>query len=368
MTVILNWIIYYVCCTIFLEERLQVDFTDFFTVSINVVICEIMKISKAESGEYTVTVCILCVLFLIISYYVLYFLKIKVKSKFLKFCTPVIFYFSVVVILLVVIICFLVRVYTYEFSMEIMKKIENTICGIFISVILIGLMTFKILKISLFQTKEYLEEKARIRFYEQQRNYDKLTKEQLKNLSCLRHDFKNHLYVILERVRKGEREEAIQYIEKICGRAKEAEIIVMAENEILATILTIKNAVCKSKQIAFQYEIACGEIHIEDIDLNIVVANLMDNAIEAAEKCKEDNRKIFFKIKDAKQYVVIECINTCIETLKFQQTKLKTTKEDKQNHGFGMRNIKETVAKYDGQFEIACNDGFFSTKIMMENI
>lgn len=421
ISAVLNWIIYYVCCTIFFEERLKTWKNKFFymlyagtamvlflffqlnyvtiffeifipviffkgkvikkeiiywcfvyvlsvfTLIIDAIICKIMKINKIEIVEYAVTARMIFVLSLVICYYLISFLKIKTADKSSLLCTPSVFRFSVVLVLLVAIICFLVKIYKYKLPKEVLEEIENATCGIFALVISIDIISFELLKNSISLTRETMEEKEKIKFYEMQRKYDKLTAEQLKNLSSLRHDFKNHLYVLLERVRKGEQVEAIEYIEKICGCTEEADSIVMAENEILATILTVKNAVCKSKNIIFYYEISCGEIHIEDMDLNIVVANLMDNAIEASEKCREGNRKIIFKIKIIKQFLAIECINTCQEHLKPGQSELKTTKADKENHGFGMGNIKETVAKYGGRCQIMRENGMFSIKIMMEN-
>lgn len=422
MITALNWIIYYVWCTIFFEVRLQsqkikffymlyvgisiiavmlfkhnwftiffeilmpiiffkgsiikkeliylgsVSFTAIFTVAINVIICKIMKISGVKIDTYAETAGMLFLLTLLIRYYFLVLVKMKVVYKFSKACVSVVCHLSVAMILLVTIICFLYQTYAYDFSTEIIEEIKNITIGIFILAIIMDMMSFEILKKYIFQTKNYMGEKAKNEFYEKQRKYDKLTAEQLQKLSSLRHDLKNHLYVILERVQTGEKEKTIEYIEKICGCIEEAESIVMTENEILTTILTVKNVVCKRKKIIFQPEIACGEIYIEDIDLNIVVANLLDNAIEAAEKCREDNRKIVFKIKDVKQFLTIECTNTCQEHLKMGESKLQTTKEDKENHGFGIRNIKEIVSKYGGKFEIICKNGIFSMKIMMENM
>lgn len=422
MGAVLSWIIYYVCCTVCFDTRFEKFLNRFFYILyisgamitvelfnnnnitvlfeiampliffkgnaikkemvywgivigisilstlINIGISKVLGLSNIELVEDAITVRMLFVLSLVICYYLISFLKIKVVNKFSHIRTPSIFHFSVVLILLMAIICFLIQIYRYELPKDIMKELENAICSIFMLVIIIEMIFFEILKKSIFQTRECMEEKAKLEFYEMQRKYDKLTTEQLKKLSALRHDFKNHLYVILERVKRKETEKAIEYIEKIQGYTEEAESIVMAENEILSTILTVKNAVCKSKNIIFQYEIACGEIYIEDFDLNIVVANLMDNAIEAAEKCKEGNRKILFKIKDVKQFLTIECSNTCQEILEFRQDKLKTTKTDKENHGHGFENIKETVIKYGGELEVTCKNGVFCIKIMMENI
>lgn len=419
--IIMSWIIYYVCCTMFLRPRwngkigylnyaiyvsinlaaieivdnnditiifeilmpiiffkgkvvkkeiiywLTVVTTSFIVFAIYAFICKVMLISNMEIVEYRITARMVFVLALVICYYLVSFLKIKMDNRFALIRTPSLFHFIVVMLMLVTIICFLVQIYKYELAEDILEGIEDATCGIFILVIIIEMISFENLKSAIFQAKKYAEEKTKLEMYEMQRNHYRLTTEQIKKLTALRHDFRNHLYVIAERIRRSEYNEAISYIDKIGGCAEEASSIVVTENEILATILTVKNMICKNKKIEFDYKITCGKIHIEDMDLNTVVSNLLDNAIEASEKCEINQRKIVFKIKDVKQFLAIECSNTCKMKVTGKKHIFKTTKDNKEEHGYGIENIKEAVEKYGGQAEFTCEAGIFYVKIMMEN-
>lgn len=421
MIIILSWIIYYVCCTMLLRPRwngkigfinyaiyvsvnlaateildnnditiifeilmpiiffkgkvvkkeiifwLSVFGTSVLLLFIDAIICKVMAISSMEIVEYRITARMVFVLALVICYYLISFLKIKIDNRFALIRTPSLFHFIIVMFMLVTIICFLVQIYKYELAEDILERIENATCGIFILAIIIEMISFENLKSAIFQAKRYAEEKTRLEMYEMQRDHYRLTTEQIKKLTALRHDFRNHLYVIAERIRRSEFDEAISYIDKIGGCTEEASSIVVAENEILATILTVKNMICKNKEIEFDYEITCGAIHIEDMDLNTVVSNLLDNAIEASEKCEINQRRIVFKIKDVKQFVAIECSNTCKMKQAGKKHIFQTTKENKEEHGYGIENIKETVEKYGGQAEFTCEEGIFHVKIMMEN-
>ncbi len=421
MIIIMTWIIYYVCCTIVLNPRWKgkigslnyaiyvcinlvaieildnsdmtfifeilmpiiffkgkvlkkeiiywasVVVTSFLVLFIDAIICKVMAISSMEIVEYRITARMVFVLALLICYYLVSFLKIKIDNRFALIRTPSLLHFIVVMFMLVTIICFLVQIYKYELAEEVLEGIEDATCGIFILVIIIEMISFEILKSAIFQAKRYAEEKTKLEMYEMQRNHYRLTTEQIKKLSALRHDFKNHLYVIAERIRRSEYEEAISYIDKIGACTEEASTIVVAENEILSTILTVKNTICKNNDISFDYEINCGKIHIEDMDLNTVVSNLLDNAIEASEKCEMNQRKIVFKIKEIKQFLAIECSNTCKMKETAKKHIFQTTKENKEEHGYGIENIKETVEKYGGQAEFTCQSGVFYAKIMVEN-
>lgn len=421
MIIIMSWIIYYVCCTMLLRPRwngkigfinyaiyvsvnlavteildnnditiifeilmpiiffkgkvikkeiiywISVLGTSVLLLIIDAIICKVLAISSMEIVEYEITARMVFVLALVICYYLVSFIKIKIDNRFALIRTPSLFHFIVVMLMLVTIICFLVQIYKYELAEEILERIENATCGIFILAIIIEMISFENLKSAIFQAKRYAEEKTKLEMYEMQRNHYRLTTEQIKKLTALRHDFRNHLYVIAERIRRSEYDEAISYIDKIGGCTEEASSIVVAENEILATILTVKNIICKNKEIEFNHEITCGPIHIEDMDLNTVVSNLLDNAIEASEKCEIDQRKIVFKIKDVKQFLAIECSNTCKMKQAGKKHIFQTTKDNKEEHGYGIENIKETVEKYGGQAEFTCEEGIFHVKIMMEN-
>ena len=46
-------------------------------------------------------------------------------------------------------------------------------------------------------------------------------------------------------------------------------------------------------------------------------------------------------------------------------SKIVTTKSDKKNHGFGIRNVKDTVNKYGGSIEYGIKSGWFEVEILI---
>ena len=191
MTIILSWIIYYVCCTMLLRPRwngkigfinyaiyvsvnlvateildnnnitiifeilmpivffkgkvvkkeiiywLSVLGTSVLLLIIDAIICKVMAISSMEIVEYRITARMVFVLALVICYYLISFLKIKIDNRFALIRTPSLFHFIIVMFMLVTIICFLVQIYKYELAEDILERIENAICGIFILAIII---------------------------------------------------------------------------------------------------------------------------------------------------------------------------------------------------------------------------------------
>ena len=64
----------------------------------------------------------------------------------------------------------------------------------------------------------------------------------------------------------------------------------------------------------------------------------------------------------------IICENTlreCQAELIKNNTTLETSKEDKKNHGFGVKNIKSVVKDYGGEVSFHVVDGMFSVSVII---
>ena len=102
------------------------------------------------------------------------------------------------------------------------------------------------------------------------------------------------------------------------------------------------------------------------MDLNTIYANIIDNAINSCEKCKDRHIKI--QTKSDNQYQIIKFTNSCIHTIEINDTFISSNKESDE-HGYGLDNIKKTVKKYDGfvQFKFDVDSKEFITIIIFKN-
>ena len=105
-------------------------------------------------------------------------------------------------------------------------------------------------------------------------------------------------------------------------------------------------------------------INIEDRDLCIMVSNLLSNAVEGIKKINKKCEKLInFNIKSGKYYTYIIVENTCLP----ECSGLQTDKQDRKNHGFGIKNIKKTVKKYNGNFLCKVENNMFYSEIQIKN-
>ena len=86
------------------------------------------------------------------------------------------------------------------------------------------------------------------------------------------------------------------------------------------------------------------EISVEPIDMCIIFGNALDNAIEACDRTDVENKIISITIICRDEAVLCKVVNTAPKS---DNSLLKTSKSDKQNHGFGLENIKTALSKYN---------------------
>lgn len=182
-------------------------------------------------------------------------------------------------------------------------------------------------------------------------NYHSLRKAYDEN-RMMYHDFKNHMLVVSELIQEEKNREALEYINTYIHWTLSINQRVESGCKIIDIIVNCKIAEALEKLIDFKCEVEyIGEICIEDIDMCALLANLLDNAIEACAKLQQEKRWIYLRIKRKNEMLLIKIENSmkesCVEKNKF----FETSKDKKELHGLGMKSINNVIKKYDGHKE-----------------
>lgn len=127
------------------------------------------------------------------------------------------------------------------------------------------------------------------------------------------------------------------------------------DDELLNTIAHMKAEKCLEQNIDLKIKLSLIEkdiltkLHIEKVDFNVLIQNLLDNAIEECCRIPESSeRKIIWTIGQTPEGIKIEVANTCNNTEKID---FVTKKEDKKAHGWGVKIIKEIVNEAGGRID-----------------
>ena len=196
----------------------------------------------------------------------------------------------------------------------------------------------------------------------EQEQYE-LSKENIALINQKCHDLKHQIRAI----RSMNREEIDAYLNEMEDSVEIYESIVRTGNEVLDTILTEKSLYCKERGITVSCVADGSQMgFINTIDLYAILGNALDNAIEAVEKFKhEEKRQIDVMIYRQQQFLVINIVNPTKEIPVFEEELPKTTKSDRFHHGFGLKSIQYMVKKYDGNLNVSVEDDCFSLKILI---
>ena len=181
--------------------------------------------------------------------------------------------------------------------------------------------------------------------------------KQLAADSQARHDRRHHNLVMLEFANNNDIESVRAYLSNLVE--SESEVwgeVRYCENMTVNTVLTVYERRAKENGISVKVSAtASRDLDVSPQDLVIVIANLFENAIHAAEKLKGNNKSIDIYMKESAQRLLIKVENPCKNNLAF----------DESSFGVGIRSVIATTNKYDGMYDFAAEDGIFSAKISL---
>lgn len=189
------------------------------------------------------------------------------------------------------------------------------------------------------------------------------------NLRNLKHDIVNHMSVLHKLVESNANEEALQYIHQINNSIEKTSYTISTGITSIDCIMTSKLSTALNNNIVIQHQIHFPKINnISDMDLCSLLGNLLDNAIEANCKLKNEDRKIQIEIKPYNDMLSIYISNSSngIYIYNHKDGNLLTSKNNLKNeHGIGIKRIIELVEKYDGIIEITPEKNIFSVSILI---
>ena len=189
-------------------------------------------------------------------------------------------------------------------------------------------------------------------------------KMQYDEIRRIRHDMKQSYSVIESLISDEKYTEASEYVKSNISSFGKSEVIIDVGNDFVNAILNSKLTFAKSIGI----EVICSSTSniwgIDDTDLCSLLGNMLDNAIEACEKCKGEKLiETSISIRENKCCIIV---SNSVETEILKNNKaLKTTKKDTENHCFGVRSIRTIAEKYGGVVNFYQERNMFNCQVVL---
>ncbi len=199
---------------------------------------------------------------------------------------------------------------------------------------------------------------------EYRQQYAKNVKMQYDEIRQIRHDMKQSYIIINSLITDKKYNEATEYINSHISITGKSEILIDVHNDFVNAILNSKLTYAKSIGI----DVICSStsnIHgIEDADLCSLLGNMLDNAIEACEKCTGEKLiEASITIRENKCCILVS--NSVESDILKDNKALKTTKKDFDNHGFGVKSIRTISEKYGGVANFYQERNMFNCQVVL---
>ena len=196
--------------------------------------------------------------------------------------------------------------------------------------------------------------------YEQFRNYQ----ESEEMLHMMQHDLKHQIEGLRGETNEQKRE---AWLDKIENELDKWWLPQRTGNAVFGTILSAK--LRKARQL--DVRVTCvadgallNRLHVADICT--IFGNALDNALESVVMIPDPQKRlIHVSVSAQKNFIFINISNTLGTDLIETEDSLLTTKEDKKNHGYGLKGIKYAAGKYGGHVAYKAEDGWFRLNILI---
>lgn len=302
-----------------------------------------ISIQGSESLARVLGIVLTNTLYLVTAYILTRFFHDKIKLKKEEYIIIIIFY----IIFLIVVLLSIAMSRNVDFSLIWQKTFLILDMLMFIANIIVLKMIFHINQQNHYEMENALlhmqitQQEKRIR--EEEKNY--------REVQLLRHDLKRYLVTYRQLLQEGKYEVIEADIDKILGKRLNTNHCVYTENTILNAVICEKMEQCSIKTIKIEVQVNADK-DMDSIEYGVVLSNLLDNAIEAEEQEKEENRYICLNIGVEQNMIHLVVSNYISESVLQNNALLETSKKNKQLHGIGLRGVKEFVNNKEGEIEI----------------
>ena len=234
----------------------------------------------------------------------------------------------------------------------------ETLCLLFINMVVFYLYN-EILKAYTYKIdKLVLEQK--ISMYANQLDTIMKTENKIRGLQ---HDMKHHIIQLELMAKQNGQSDIEEYLQNMADFMSNPEEVVHTGNLDIDSVLNYM--ISKAKQVLKEVNV---KVNIpSDIashfNINVIIGNLLENAIEAA--VNTENKILDIDIHYKQGVLYLDISNSYSNKVTVKEHRFLTSKEDDHKHGIGLYNVKKMVEEHNGVLQFCYDENMFRVKIMM---
>lgn len=184
---------------------------------------------------------------------------------------------------------------------------------------------------------------------------------------CFMHDVHSYFSSFRLLALNGDNNKIVEIIDELKGKIqKETNVVIYSSNPVFNAILSERVSKAKEHEVELSLfvENNINLDFISDADMISMFGNLIDNAIEAAEKCESGKRNVKIKVFMGTNYFLIFNIeNSYNVRIKKDGDRFLTSKADSKHHGLGIGIVMSLAEKYGGSLNLVQKEEVFVTNL-----
>lgn len=265
---------------------------------------------------------------------------------------------------------FAIGLYIFQTNITQLKPIVITISSI------VALAINALVLHCLLRSAQNRHKEDEIKFYQLENqamktNLDNYIKQEAE-VRKIKHDMENVALTATTLLQKHDYEKIQHHFSQIIRDLQVTDILhINIKNIYLNAIIQQKYTKSKNRIKNVNFTCTADETfrkneeitNIDIIDFCTIIANLLDNAVEAYNECNDYEIRI--NLDCINNSYRIEVANTIKESVLAENKNLKTSKSDTKNHGIGIKSIKSRAEKYNGKTQFTEENGEFVARVWL---
>ncbi len=180
-------------------------------------------------------------------------------------------------------------------------------------------------------------------------------------LRAQRHDYMNHLQVVISMIELEEYDNLKDYLEPVYQDIQKTGKALKTSKPAVNALLAVKANETKTKGIDMYLQIKSNlkELHIPDWELCKVLSNIIDNAATALDGSQKEKKEIIVDVTEDQDRYIFEISNNgpkIPDEMQKQIFQYGVTSKKEEGHGIGLAIVDKVVKDYHGEIKLSSDD------------
>lgn len=235
----------------------------------------------------------------------------------------------------------------------------------FVLILLLMPMTYATILVAMYRQLLLHRKQQSGRILQEQKNTLEAQLDNQQNIRKMKHDMKGYTATLSGLLAAGKTQEAAEYL---AGMDKKMDTLsgqFCANPYINATLASYDRKMEEISAVC-RMDIQIGEEELPYMDLCRILADGLENALDALKELEEDRREVSVHMRYHREYLLIRIKNRCMDSLHVAWGEEVPTSKTEPGHGFGLPAIREAAERLDGDMCCYTENGYFLLDVMVK--